>query len=66
MKTGIKIKFNTKNNRHVVCEYDNSIDPEILIISLLETINDICKENNFDINKKLLKYIQMGSVDNWK
>ena len=66
MITGIKIKFDKKDNRNVVCEYNDNIDPYILIISLLETVNDICKRNDYDTNKQLLKYIEMGSVDNYE
>lgn len=65
MKTGIRIKFHKKCNQFFENEWDNDIRVEFLILALLETINDICKENDLDTNKQLLKYIKLGSIDNY-
>ena len=65
MITGIKIEFNKKDNNYFENEYSNEIDKYILIIALLETINDICKDNNLDTKEQLEKYIKMGSIDNY-
>ena len=65
MVTGIKINFDKNEFNYFENEYSNEIDCNILIISLLETINDICIDNNLDIKEKLNKYIQLGSVDNY-
>lgn len=65
MITGIKIEFNKKDNNYFENEYSNEIDKYILIIALLETINDICKDNNLDTKEQLEKYIKMGSIENY-
>jgi len=65
MIDGITIKFNKQDNCYFENEYNNEIDTNILIISLLETINDICKQYNLDTNEQLKKYIEMGSIDNY-
>jgi hypothetical protein len=65
MIKGIEINFNKQNNYYFENEYEDTIDPYILIISLLETINDICKDFDLDTNEQLKKYIKMGSVDNY-
>ena len=68
MITGIKIDFKEDNNNgfeKFENEWNDNIDPNILILSLLETVNDICKDNDLDTNAYLEKYIQMGSVDNY-
>lgn len=61
--TGIKIDFSKEDNNYFEDEYDADINPNILIISLLETINDICKDNNFNSSDILKQYIEMGSID---
>lgn len=65
MKEGIKIEFNKQDNNYFENQWNNDIDADILIIALLETINDICKENNLNTNEKLKRFINMGSVDNY-
>lgn len=65
MLEGIKIEFNKENNNYFENEWNNDIDADILIISLLETINDICKEKGLNTKEKLENYIKMGSVDNY-
>ena len=65
MITGIKIEFNKEDNCYFENEFNNDIDYNLLIISLLETVNDICKEYNLDTNEQLKKYIKQGSVDNY-
>lgn len=65
MIVGVEIKFNKENNNYFENDYEEAINPYILIISLLETINDICKDNNLDIKEQLEKYIKMGSIDNY-
>lgn len=65
MVTGVKIEFNKENNCYFENAYTNEIDPNILIISLLETINDICKRNGLNTVCQLKTYIKMGSVDNY-
>lgn len=65
MIEGIKISFNKYDNNYFEDEYDNDIDCNILIISLLETINDICRDNNLNVNEELQKYIELGSIDNY-
>lgn len=65
MIAGVKIEFDKENIYHFENTYSIEIDPDILVISLLETINDICKRNNLNTVDKLKKYIKMGSVDNY-
>lgn len=65
MVDGIKIQFNKENNNYFETEYNNDIDVNILIISLLETINDICEDYNLNTNEQLKTYIKMGSIDNY-
>ncbi len=65
MVDGIKIQFNKENNNYFEAEYNNDIDANILIISLLETINDICEDYNLNTNEQLKAYIKMGSIDNY-
>lgn len=65
MITGIKIEFKEDEHNYFENERNNDIEPELLIISLLETVNDICKEHGFDTNQQLKRYIDMGSVDNY-
>ena len=65
MIEGIKIEFNKENNNYFENQQNNDIDTDLLIISLLETINDICKEKGLNANEKLENYIKMGSVDNY-
>lgn len=65
MITGIKIEFNKEDNCYFENEFNNDIDYNLLIISLLETVNDICKKYNLDTNEQLKKYIKQGSVDNY-
>lgn len=65
MITGIKIEFNKEDHHYFETAFDNDIDYNLLIISLLETVNDICKEYNLDTTTQLLKYIRLGSVDNY-
>ena len=65
MITGIKIEFNEKENNYFENEWSNDIDYNILIISLLETINDICLEHDLNTNEQLKKYIELGSIDNY-
>lgn len=65
MITGIKIEFNENEHNYFENERNNTIEPEILIIALLETINDICKEHKLDTKQQLKKYIHMGSTDNY-
>lgn len=65
MLDGIKIQFNKENSNYFESAYNDDIDVNILIISLLETINDICKDYNLNTNEQLKKYIQMGSIDNY-
>ena len=65
MIEGIKIEFNKENNNYFENQWNNDIDTDLLIISLLETINDICKEKGLNTNEKLENYIKMGSVDNY-
>lgn len=65
MITGIKIEFKEDEHNYFENERNNDIEPEMLIISLLETINDICKEHNLDTKKQLERYIHMGSVDSY-
>ncbi len=63
MKKGIIIKFDKKDNCHFQNEFDNDINYNILIIALLETLNDICKEYNLDLKKQIKNYLELGSVD---
>lgn len=65
MIEGIKIEFNEENNNYFENQWNNDIDTDLLIISLLETINDICKEKRLNTKEKLENYIKMGSVDNY-
>ena len=65
MIEGIKIEFNEENNNYFENQRNNDIDADLLIIALLETINDICKEKGLNTNEKLENYIKMGSVDNY-
>ena len=65
MIKGITIQFNKENNNYFENEYNDDINVDILIISLLETLNDICKEHNLNINEQLKQYIKMGSIDNY-
>lgn len=65
MITGIKIEFKKEDHNYFENEIDNDIDYNLLIISLLETVNDICKENDLDTNEQLRRYIEFGSVDNY-
>ena len=65
MITGIKIEFNENEHNYFENEWNNEIETELLIISLLETINDICVEHKLDTNTQLKRYIYMGSVDNY-
>lgn len=65
MIEGIKIEFNKENNNYFENQWNNDIDTDLLIISLLETINDICKEKRLNTKEKLENYIKMGSVDNY-
>lgn len=63
MITGIKIEFKEDEHNYFENERNNDIEPEMLIISLLETINDICEEHNLNTEKQLVRYIKYGSVD---
>lgn len=65
MIEGIKIEFNENEHNYFENEWNNDIETEILIISLLETINDICEQYNLNTKEQLMKYINMGSVDNY-
>lgn len=65
MLTGIKIQFNENEHNYFENEWNNDIETDLLIISLLETINDICEENNLNTNEQLKKYIELGSIDNY-
>ena len=65
MIKGITIEFNKENNSYFENCYKSTIDPNILIISLLETINDICIDYKLDTKKQLNEYIEFGSVDNY-
>jgi len=65
MTEGIKIEFNKQDNDYFENQWNNNIDANILVIALLETINDICKENNLNTNEQLEKYMNMGSIDNY-
>ena len=65
MIEGIKIEFNKEDNNYFENQWNNDIDTDLLIISLLETINDICNEKGLNTNAKLENYIKMGSVDNY-
>jgi len=65
MITGIKIEYNEICHQYFENEWNNDIETEILIISLLETINDICEEHKLNTTEQLLKYIQMGSIDQY-
>lgn len=64
MKTGIKIEFDENDNCHFLNEYDNDIDYNLLIISLFETINDICIQHELDLKEQFDTYLELGSVDN--
>lgn len=65
MTKGIEIKFNKQDNNYFENEWNNNIDTNILLISLLETINDICEEHDIDTTEILARYIRMGSIDKW-
>ncbi len=65
MKKGIVIKFDKKDKNHFFNEIDNSIDCNLLIISLLETLNDICKEHHLDFKEQIKKYLELGSYDDY-
>lgn len=65
MLTGIKIQFNENEHNYFENEWNNDIETDILIISLLETINDICIEHKLDTNTQLKKYMVLGSIDNY-
>lgn len=65
MLTGIKIEFNENEHNYFENEWNNDIETELLIISLLETINDICEENNLNTSELLKKYMELGSIDNY-
>lgn len=65
MITGIKIKFKKDNHNYFENEVNNDIECNFLIISLLETINDICMANKLETEKQLQRYIELGSVDNY-
>lgn len=65
MIEGIKIEFSKTDNNYFESTYDDDINVDILIISLLETINDICNANGLDCNEQLLNYLSMGSIDNY-
>lgn len=65
MTEGIEIEFNKQDNDYFENQWNNNIDANILVIALLETINDICKENNLNTNEQLEKYMNMGSIDNY-
>ena len=65
MIPGIKIEFDENEHNYFENEWNNDIEPNILIISLLETINDICIENKLNTNTQLKKYMELGSIDNY-
>ena len=65
MITGIKIEFNEDEHNYFENEWNNEIETDILIISLLETINDICIEHKLDTNTQIKKYMELGSIDNY-
>lgn len=65
MTEGIEIEFNKQDNDYFENQWNNNIDANILVIALLETINDVCKENNLNTNEQLEKYMNMGSIDNY-
>ncbi len=65
MVSGIRINFDKNEFNYFEDEYSNEIDCDLLIISLLETINDICIDNNLDMKEKLNSYMKLGSIDNY-
>lgn len=65
MVKGINITFNKENNNYFENDFNENIDKHLLIISLLETINDVCKYYDLDTNEQLKKYIRMGSIDDY-
>ena len=65
MKKGIIIKFGEEDNCYFQNEFNRDIDYHILIIALLETLNDICKEYDLNFKKQIEKYLELGSVDDY-
>lgn len=65
MITGVKIQFKEEDNNYFENEWNNDINYNLLITALLETVNDICIENNLETDIQLKKYIAMGSIDNY-
>ena len=65
MKKGIIIKFDKENERKFYNEWNEKIDYNLLIISLLETLNDICKHYNLDIKQQMANYLELGSCDDY-
>ena len=65
MIQGIKIEFKEEDNRYFENEWNNNIEYDLLILSLLETVNDICIEYNLNTNEQLQKYMTLGSIDNY-
>lgn len=65
MITGINIKFSKKDTSFFETSFNTAVNTDKLIIALLETVNDICKDAGLNTNEQLKKYIQLGSVDNY-
>ncbi len=63
MKKGIIIKFDKKDKNHFCNEINNSIDCNLLVIALLETLNDVCKEHNLNFKQQINTYLKLGSCD---
>lgn len=62
--TGVKIKYNKKDNHKFINIFSDEVDINIMLISLLEMVNDICKQYNVNTNDILKAYMKYGSVDN--
>lgn len=65
MKKGIIIKFDKENERKFYDDWNKEIDCNLLVISLLETLNDICKYYNLDIKQQMEEYLELGSCDDY-
>ena len=65
MRKGIIIKFDKENARKFYDDWNKKIDCNLLVISLLETLNDICKYYNLDLKQQIDTYLELGSCDDY-
>ena len=60
--TGVKIKFNKKDNEEFITEFSDEIESSLLLVGLCETIDDVCKHYNINTKDILNAYINFKEV----